>query len=97
MEPHLWHVNIVKHRGAFTRLQVSCYRLEVEVGRYHKSTVTPVLQRVCQICHVLEDGIHSLCLPKILCVTGRTLHSTVCSHFQCKGEAKCTNSESKVN
>ena len=62
MESYLDHVTIVKHRVALTRLRVSCHNLEIEVGCYHRPRVTPLHQRVCRICQVLEDEMHFVCV-----------------------------------
>ena len=63
MESYLDHVTIVKHLVALTRLRVSCHSLEIEVGRYHRPPcVTPLRQRVCQTCQVLEDEMHFVCV-----------------------------------
>ena len=58
IESYLHHVTIVKNRVALTRLRVSSHNLEIEVGRYHISRVTPLHQRVCRTCQVFEDEIH---------------------------------------
>ena len=57
-EPYLSIVANVKHRVALTRLRLSCHRLEIEVGRYHKPTPTPVPLRLCRRCQMVEDEIH---------------------------------------
>ena len=58
-EPYLSIVANVKHRVALTRLRLSCHGLEIEVGRYHKPTSTPVPLRLCQM---VEDEIHFICV-----------------------------------
>ena len=53
-------VNIVKYRKNLSRLRLSSHRLEVEVGRWTKPNKTPIENRKCQICNVLEDEFHFL-------------------------------------
>ena len=45
-EPYLSIVANVKHRVVLTRLRLSCHRLEIEVGRYHKPIPIPVPLRL---------------------------------------------------
>ena len=61
-EPYSSLVTNVKHRVALSRLRLSCHRLEIEVGRYHKPTSTPVSLRLCQRCQMVEDEIHFICV-----------------------------------
>ena len=66
-EPYLSIMANVKHRVALTQLRLSCHRLEIEVGRYHKPTPTPVPLRLCRRCQMVEDEIHFICVcPRFL-------------------------------
>ena len=47
-----------KHRAALTKLRVSCHKLAIETGRYHKPAPLPVDHRLCSVCGVIEDEIH---------------------------------------
>ena len=51
----------IKHRAALTKLRVSCHKLAIETGRYHKPAPLPVAQRLCSVCDVIEDEIHFIC------------------------------------
>ena len=49
---------IKKFRQSLTRLRVSSHRLEIEAGRWNKPIATPLNDRKCKICNVLEDEYH---------------------------------------
>lgn len=51
-------LHIVKHRNYLTKLRVSSHRLEIEVGRWTKPNKTPLDDRKCSVCKVLEDEYH---------------------------------------
>ena len=38
-----------KHRAALTKLRVSCHKLAIETGRYHKPAPLPVDHRLCSV------------------------------------------------
>ena len=65
LEPYLYLTKIIKHWVALTRLRISCHRLEIERGRYHKPTSTPAHLRLCKDCESVEDEPHFVCVcPK---------------------------------
>ena len=39
-----------KHRVALAKLRVTCHKLAIETGRYHKPAPLPVEQRLCSVC-----------------------------------------------
>ena len=41
-----------------SRLRVSSHRLEIEAGRWTKTVKTPLVNRKCKMCNVLEDEFH---------------------------------------
>ena len=53
-------LNVTKYRKSLSRLRLSSHRLEVEVGRWTKPNKTPIQNRKCKFCHVLEDEFHFL-------------------------------------
>ena len=53
-----------KYRKALTKFQTSSHTLEIERGR-HTNPTTPLEQRQCRICHVLEDDTHFLLCCRI--------------------------------
>ena len=54
-QKYLTSVNIAKYRIALCKLRLSSHRLNVEVGRWNN---TPVNERLCTTCNVLEDEFH---------------------------------------
>ena len=54
-QKYLTCVNIPKYRIALSKLRLSSHRLNIEVGRWNN---TPVNERLCTICNVLEDEYH---------------------------------------
>ena len=52
--------NIEKFRYALTRFRVSAHRLKIEAWRWHKPQKTPLENRNCKLCNVLEDEMHFL-------------------------------------
>ena len=44
------------------QLRVSCHRLQIELGRYHKPCSIPPEQRLRKLCNYNEDEIHFLCV-----------------------------------
>ncbi len=53
-EPYLRSRN-VKHRIAIARLRMSAHNLAIETGRHRSQCVD---DRLCDVCHVVEDEIH---------------------------------------
>ena len=58
LQPYLDNVNVSKFRYALSRLRMSSHRLEVESGRWVKPNPTPLNERKCLNCKVLEDEYH---------------------------------------
>ena len=58
LQPYLKACNIKKFRFSLSRLRMSSHRLNIESGRWSKPTPIPIDQRICNICHVLEDEFH---------------------------------------
>ena len=70
LEAYLCNIQNTAHRAALTRLCVGSHRLAIELGRYHKPKPLPVKERLCDLCNVVEDEYHFLCiymsLPKYI-------------------------------
>ena len=58
---YLSWVTMNKHRTALTKFRVSCHKLAIETGRYHKPSSLPINERLCLECGSVEDEIHLLC------------------------------------
>ena len=50
-----------KHRIALTKFRVSCHKLAIETGCYHKPSCLPINEKLCLECGSVEDEIHLLC------------------------------------
>ena len=65
MEPYLYQVKQSKYRIAISRLRASShYVLEKERGMYTR-VKTPITERLCPFCNVIEDEQHFLLTCKI--------------------------------
>ena len=51
-------LKVEKYRNSLCKIRVSAHRLEVETGRWTKPNKTPLDDRICLICGVLEDEFH---------------------------------------
>ena len=58
-EPYLTLVNNPKYRIALSKFRTSSHALEIERGR-HTNPLTPVDNRLCPMCNILEDELHFL-------------------------------------
>ena len=58
LQPYLNNLNVFKFCQALTKLRVSSHRLQIEAGRWIKPNRTPINERVCIFCNVLEDEFH---------------------------------------
>ena len=58
LQPYLNNLNVFKFCQALTKLRVSSHRLQIEAGRWVKPNRTPINERVCIFCNVLEDEFH---------------------------------------
>ena len=47
-------------RVPLTRLRTSAHGLKIETGRYTVPIPTPIEERLCDVCEVIEDEIHFL-------------------------------------
>ena len=59
MENYLICVQNPQYRNALTIFRTSSHTLEIERGR-HTNPITPIEQRLCNVCLVLEDKFHFL-------------------------------------
>lgn len=59
MEPYLILVKNYKYRNALSKLRASSHTLEIERGR-HTNPITPIEQRLCFHCNVVETELHFL-------------------------------------
>ena len=59
LEPYLYLVKNPKYRIAISKLRSSSHMLEIERGR-HTRPVTPLENRLCPTCKVVESEIHFL-------------------------------------
>ena len=59
MEPYLYHVKKPKYRIAIAKFRCSSHIFEIERGR-HTNPKTPVADRKCLHCNVIEDEKHFL-------------------------------------
>ena len=57
-QTYLNHCASDKIRYAFARLKVASHRLEIEAGRWKRPNPTPVNDRICKSCSLLEDEYH---------------------------------------
>jgi hypothetical protein len=57
IEYYLLNINNIHHRQALSRLRISAHDLNIERGRYAN---IPRAERLCKVCHVLEDEVHFL-------------------------------------
>ncbi len=71
-EGYLDHVERLDDRKYLSRLRTSSHNLKIETGR-HTQLKTPVENRVCQHCNILEDEFHFLlmCNQKSRYITER--------------------------
>ena len=56
-EPYIEHIKDRRIRRCFTKLRISCHKLEIEIGRYKKISAE---SRLCPVCKTdnVEDEIH---------------------------------------
>ena len=67
LEAYLFNIQNAAHRTALTRLHVGSHQLAIELGCYHKPKTLPVKERLCDLCNVVEDEYHFLCIcPKYI-------------------------------
>ena len=59
MEPYLYLVKNHKYRLAISKIRASSHKLEIERGRYTRPK-TPVENRLCTLCKVVENEMHFL-------------------------------------
>jgi len=57
-QPYLNILNISKFRYSMTKLRVSSHRLSIESSRWSKPNPTPLSERNCLFCNLLEDEYH---------------------------------------
>ena len=57
-QPYLEHLNVNKFSQALSKIRVLSHRLEIEAGRWARPHSTPINDRKCLVCQVLEDEYH---------------------------------------
>ena len=57
-QPYLDILSVSKYRVYLSRLRLSSHRLNIEAGRWNKPVRTPVNERICNVCQILEDEYH---------------------------------------
>ena len=58
LQPYLDILNVTKIRNSLARLRLSSHRLCIETGRWTKPISTPLIDRKCTFCTILEDEYH---------------------------------------
>ena len=58
LQPYLYTLNISKYRYAMSKLRMSLHRLHIETGRWSNRRTTPLNERTCINCNVIEDEFH---------------------------------------
>ena len=81
MEPYLYLVKESKYRIAISRLRASSYVLEIERGRYTRPK-TPITERLCPFCNVVEDEQHFLLICKIYDQERKIMFSKISTKFE---------------
>ena len=59
-QPYLNILNITKFRMSVSKLRLSSHRLSIETGRWNRPQSTPLNERICTVCTLLEDAYHFL-------------------------------------
>ena len=83
------------YHAMLTRLHVGSHRLAIELGRYHKPKPLPVKERLCDLCNVVEDEYHILCIYRAvdnffrLGVLNVSLSLTIGAHACREGYSSC--------
>ena len=79
-EPYLGLINKSKYLIAFTRFRTGSHTLEIERGRYNNPR-TPIENRLCPICSVVEDEQHFMMDCKLYKEKRKTLFDKISSLF----------------
>ena len=79
-EPYLDSISDSRYRTALTRLRTSSHVLEIERGRYTVSK-TAVGDRLCKICHQIEDEAHFLIDCKLYDIHRQELYVKVSARW----------------
>ena len=79
MEPYINLIKEAKYRRSLTKLGLSSHNLEIERGR-HTKPVTPVIERLCIVCGVVDDELHFVTSCKKHTTERERLYSYVDSH-----------------
>ena len=79
MEPYLNLIKEGKYRRSLTKLRLSSRYLEIERGR-HTKPVTPVIERLCIVCGVVDDELHFVTSCKKHTTERERLYSYVDCH-----------------
>ena len=58
LQPHLDALMFSNYRYAMSKLRMSSHRLHIETGRWSKPRTTPLNERTCINCNVIEDEFH---------------------------------------
>ena len=80
IEPYLNLVKNYKYRKAISKLRASSHTLEIERGRYTNPS-TPIPERLCSTCNVIEDEVHFLTECDIYKETREHLYSEINARF----------------
>ena len=88
MEPYLYQVKESKYRIAISRLRASSHVLEIERGRYTRPK-TPITERLCPFCNVVEDEQHFLLICKIYDQERNKMFSKISTKYEnCEIESR---------
>ena len=80
IEPFLTMIKNSKHRTALARFRASSHTLEIERGR-HSRPITPVENRLCSECKLVENEIHFLTQCKIFDTERMLLYQQISQKF----------------
>ena len=80
IEPFLSMVKNSKYRTALARFRASSHTLEIERGR-HTRPITPVENRICSECNLIENEVHFLTQCKLLETERMLLYHQISQKF----------------
>ena len=81
IEPYLYLVKKLRYREAISKFRCSSHTLAIESGR-HTNPRTPVADRKCLICDVIEDELHFLLNCKINLIERNTFFDKIVQTYE---------------
>ena len=89
-QAYLEQINVFKYMQALNKLRMSSHRLAIESARWARPNSTPINERKCGHCNILEDEFHFVIECKLFIELRTSIYQSIIGRgHQCTNLSNC--------